>query len=963
MSYEIGSLVRARGREWVVLAETAQETDTLVVRPLGGTDDEITGIHLPLEPVEPARFAPPDPHGELGNHLSCGLLREAVRLGFRSAAGPFRSLARIAVEPRPYQLVPLLMALKQDPVRLLVADDVGVGKTIEALLVARELLDRGEVRRMAVLCPPHLAEQWQRAMKQQFHLDAALVLASTAGRLERDCGTGESLFDRHPNVVVSLDYIKSDKRCDTFVRACPELVIVDEAHTCTDAGAARSVGQRRHALLRQLVDPETAAGAARHLLLVTATPHSGNPESFRSMLSLLDPSFASLPEDLGGEVNRKHRERLALHVAQRSRGDVTQYPVGEDTSTPFPHRDTAEASYVLSDAYAAYFKKVVQFCRTRVLDESLGKQRQRVRWWSALALLRSVGSSPAAAAATLRNRAQTDAAETAEEVDEIGRRSVLDTDDESTEGIDVVHGTQEGEQTDSEDARALRKLAKEADALRGKPDAKLARALELIEGLVAKGSSPIVFCRFIPTVDYLVEALRARFKDKVVVQGVTGDLPPEDREERVESLAKSAKRVLVCTDCLSEGINLQHAFDAVFHYDLSWNPTRHEQREGRVDRFGQARPTVWTVTYYGEDSPIDTIVRKKLLEKHRTILKQLGVYVPVPQESDRLVEALVREVFFGDHDPTQPRQLKLALATEVPLLREVELRWDRAVEREKRSRQLFAQHAIKIEEVAAEVAAARRALGGEVDVERFVLTASRTLGVTVSRDGPPFTLDLKEAPAALCDAAELGDARTLRVAFRGTGRDGVRVLGRTHPFVSGLAAYVLETALDPKARGPARRCGVVRTADVSRRTTVVVARARYHLVTATPDGSEQALLAEDVFLAGFEGSPDEPVWLEDAAVERVLLAKPGANVPPDLGRTQLDRMIVPDERAPASTRLAGVLQRRLDAMAKERGKALLAAHQRVRRVAKGRTKTLRVEPHLPADALGVFVYLPMGGGS
>lgn len=158
-TFAVGALVRARGREWVVLPESTD--DLLVLRPLGGTDDEITGVYLPLEPVELARFALPDP-ARHGDARSCRLLRDAVRLGFRSSAGPFRSFARIAVEPRPYQLVPLLMALKLDPVRLLIADDVGIGKTIEAGLIARELLDRGEATRLAVLCPPHLAEQCRR---------------------------------------------------------------------------------------------------------------------------------------------------------------------------------------------------------------------------------------------------------------------------------------------------------------------------------------------------------------------------------------------------------------------------------------------------------------------------------------------------------------------------------------------------------------------------------------------------------------------------------------------------------------------------------------------------------------------------------------------------------------------------------------------------------------------------------
>jgi hypothetical protein len=111
MSFAVGSLVRAREREWVVLPEST--ADTIVARPLGGGDDEITGFYIPLEKVEPATFRLPDPEAA-GDYRSCRLLREALRLGFRSSAGPFRSFARIAVEPRPYQLVPLLMALKLD---------------------------------------------------------------------------------------------------------------------------------------------------------------------------------------------------------------------------------------------------------------------------------------------------------------------------------------------------------------------------------------------------------------------------------------------------------------------------------------------------------------------------------------------------------------------------------------------------------------------------------------------------------------------------------------------------------------------------------------------------------------------------------------------------------------------------------------------------------------------------------
>ncbi len=297
MTYAVGSLVQARGREWVVQPES--KPDLLILRRLGGTDDEVAGVYLPLEgdAVRPAHLGLPS-HEGIGDYRSCRLLRDAVRPGFRASAGPFRSFARIACEPRPYQLVPPLMALKQDVVRLLIAADVGIGKTIEAGLVARELLDRGEVRRLAVLCPPHLAEQWQAGLTDKFHVEAELVLPSTVRRLEKRCRVGQSLFDVYDFVVVSTDYIKADRRRDDFLRACPECVIVDEAHTCAFDATVRGARHQRHRLVKGL-----AAEAESHLILVTATPHSGKEEAFRSLLGLLEPGLAELPVDLSGTGN------------------------------------------------------------------------------------------------------------------------------------------------------------------------------------------------------------------------------------------------------------------------------------------------------------------------------------------------------------------------------------------------------------------------------------------------------------------------------------------------------------------------------------------------------------------------------------------------------------------------------------------------------------------------------------
>ncbi|WP_232774959.1 hypothetical protein [Halomonas sp. MES3-P3E] len=153
-----GSIVKARGREWIVLPESS-DTD-LYLRPLGSGDDDKVRLLTALENVEAALFPPPSPEeAREGNRQAGLLLRDSLLLKLRAGAGPFRAIGNLAFEPRAYQLVPLLMALRQPIVRLLIADDVGIGKTIEAGLILRELIDRGEIQGFTVLCPPHLCEQ------------------------------------------------------------------------------------------------------------------------------------------------------------------------------------------------------------------------------------------------------------------------------------------------------------------------------------------------------------------------------------------------------------------------------------------------------------------------------------------------------------------------------------------------------------------------------------------------------------------------------------------------------------------------------------------------------------------------------------------------------------------------------------------------------------------------------------
>lgn len=263
--YSVGSLVRVREREWVVLP--SEDPEVLNLRPLSGSESEACGIHLALEgtEVQPAQFSPPDPQSA-GDFIAGRLLRDAARLSLRSGAGPFRSLGRLSVRPRPYQFVPLIMALRLDPVRVLIADDVGVGKTIEAALIAREVMDRGDVQRVCVLCPPHLCDQWQRELELKFQIQARVVRTSTIARLERELPRqGLSPYRHYLHFVASIDFIKTDRRNHDFLANCPELVIVDEAHTATQPGGPGSGEQQlRYELVSAIASRNARSGRFPH---------------------------------------------------------------------------------------------------------------------------------------------------------------------------------------------------------------------------------------------------------------------------------------------------------------------------------------------------------------------------------------------------------------------------------------------------------------------------------------------------------------------------------------------------------------------------------------------------------------------------------------------------------------------------------------------------------------------------
>jgi superfamily II DNA or RNA helicase len=911
-----GDLVHARGREWVALP--SPDEDTLCLRPLSGAEADVQIIHPALErdPVRPARFALPT-GDETATQEGARLLSQALRLSLRRGAGPFRSAARLSFEPRAYQLVPLLMALRLDVVRLLIADDVGIGKTIEAGLILREMIDRGEADRFAILCPPHLVEQWTGELNTKFDLDAVEVTAASAARLERGLPVSQTLFDAHPYTVVSLDYIKAERRRESFARSCPALVVVDEAHACVGTHQSR---QQRFELLKRLADDKD-----RQLILLTATPHSGDEAAFDRLLGLINPAFRE-----GALDSEANRTRLARHFVQRRRIDITGRDWGEERA--FPKHETAERPYGLTQAHRSFHDAVLDYCLGVVEGAGADQNRRRLAFWGTLALMRCVGSSPAAAASALRNRLAADP-------DRL-QGQIFDEDSDEGDAVDVepTSGLEQDE--------PLSALIAQAEHLIKAPDSKLDTVAQLLKPLIAEGSNPVVFCRFIATAEHVANVLRKTFP-KLRIEVVTGELTAKERRTRVETMGEAEQRLLVATDCLSEGVNLQTLFDTVIHYDLSWNPTRHQQREGRVDRFGQPAKRVRSVLLYSPDSSIDGAVLEVILRKAEQIRKATGVTVPLPDERGAVTGALMNAVLLRKGRSRQ-LSLDLGLAADTKALEAI---WRDAEDGERRSRARFAQNTIRPEEIKPEWQRWRDLLGGPDEVYRFVERAMSRLDAALEPlENGVIRAHISALPAAVRERLSArGFDGTIRIAFEEPAPSGAEIISRSHPLPATLAETLLEGALDPDSiQLPSLgRAGAWPTSAVKTVTTVATLRLRYKLIVH--GRREQMLLAEEVATVAWDAGGKTTLMTADAA--RALLDLPASA---DLAQVARQRLISKAiEQAPA------MLEGPIAAHARERALALAEDHARVRSAAAGSAR-VTVEPVLPPDVIGLYVLAPAG---
>ena len=925
--YKPGKLVSFRGREWIVLPSA--DDDLIMMKPMGGSDEEITSVFIPLDIPgdnidDDVRFPVPS-SGDLDDFQSAKMLFDATRLSFRNASGPFRCMGKLSFRPRSYQVVPLVMALQQDTVRLLIADDVGIGKTIEALMILKEMMERGDIKRFAVICLPHLCEQWQQELKDKLDIHAEIIRGSTAASLDRKLPDDRSVFYHIPYQVISIDYIKSDRRRDFFLQDCPELVIVDEAHTCAlPAGSTSASQQQRYHLLSKI-----SKKAEQHMVLLTATPHSGKDKEFQSILGLLNKEFEDYNFD---NLEQSKRRKIARFFIQRKRENIMRWhrKTG-DEKTPFPTRDSKEVNYALSLPYQQFYKDVLRFARG-ISKDGAHIRSTTIRYWAALALLRGVMSSPATAVEMLNNREQRKLEDDERKILQERPNPLFETynDESDTSNVDLINNAE----LSANELNEIGQLREAAQLLYGpKEDWKAQKAIEIIKTWLKEGHNPIVFCKYIHTANYFGKLLKEALPAKIDVKIVTSDDPDEKRRETISFMADSDQRVMVATDCLSEGINLQDLFTAVLHYDLPWNPNRIDQREGRVDRFGQESEVVKTMLLIGQDNEIDQKVFEILVKK----VRQIGTAIGIDEQASSIFEMLARSVI---EEQPEDKAIQLQMF-EKAFTNELENARKKAMN----LRNIFAHDSIDPEFINKNLDEIDEAIGDLHSVEEFVKAAVTHLGGSVLESGPGYTLNLTNLPDHLRTHFPLN--KPVKVSFESPTPSGFSYLGRNHLFVEQLCQYMLSLAFEhhPDYKKVAR-ASVIQTDSVDQKTTLIQFRVRNVIKEVT---SNREVISEEIYLWGYEGSGADGRELKYEEAKNLLLQATSKKAL----TLQMQQEVFDNEIA-IFTRKAEDFKK----VAEMRAVHLVEAHGRFKELVGGK-RYEAVYPVLPPDIMGVYVLNPV----
>jgi len=561
---------------------------------------------------------------------------------------PISSPFHGAVQVEDFQLVPLLKALRMPRVNLLIADDVGLGKTVEAGLILTELLLRRRIQRVLVLTPASLRLQWRDEMWDKFSLPFDLVDRGETHALRRRLGMDANPWRSFSRIIASYHYLRQDDVLEEFLSTCRtegsphlpwDLLIVDECHNLMPSAFGDDSDLCR---MLRLLTPQF-----EHRLFLSATPHNGHTRCFTGLLEILDPVRFSQTSDL----RPAEKERVQQVVIRRLKREINAR-----TNPPrFCHRHAPRAlplqlsakEIALSDAFDGFRTAI------RALIAAGAGNRRRAGTFAVEILGKRLLSCPSAFAESWRRC-----------------REGMKGGDEVTEAdVDVVRRSMERETADDREAQSreatasgvvgawLRNVADElgreiaaVDAavaglafnLAGDPiteqtpsdDARFDALVALIDELLRDGGTwrederLLVFTEYKTTLDYIVRRLRGRYEEERLLMlfgsGGTDGMDEDDRDRVKKAFNDPAHsvRVLIATDAAAEGLNLQRTARYLLHFDCPWNPSRLEQRNGRVDRHGQARDV--TVFHFVTDQVQDLKFLAHVIRKADEIREDLG---------------------------------------------------------------------------------------------------------------------------------------------------------------------------------------------------------------------------------------------------------------------------------------------------------------------------------------------------
>ncbi len=609
--YHAGQRVRVRGELWDIDTPPSELDETQVLS-LRNVLTPTRTLDLIAE-VEAIEVLPQAKLGTtIGDYNRWRDLHAALLCVMKPPTGMLGGLDQARLATEDYQLVPVIRAFERPLQRILIADDVGLGKTVEAITILLELHARSRADRVLIVCPAGLQDQWADELRDKAGLDFDIFDSARVLEIRQQIHVGQNPWTARRRIIASVDYLKRHE-VKRMLRDVPwDLVIADEAHYLAESSANGRAYRTERSRLAQFLANQTDS-----LVLLTATPHSGDPQSLYSLIELLDPSLVASP----GQMTR---DRIAPVLVRRYKSDIMgkfgnpRFKGIDIQSIPVPFSDERERS--LYDA-------VVKYCQRR-----WKRERDTALGFAMTVIKKRLISSRYALERTLATRLET---LSDEPLDLETKRGLLGdyragaplTEAQQDEAERQVIAAPPADERDrKKERRELERLLKQAQGIPGDIDSKFTTLVDALLSLNKGGATgnpekAIVFTEFRDTHDYLCESLR-RVGYPFGIATLTGAMSRDERAKQIALFAQSDTMLLVATDAASEGLNLQEHCRVVLHYELPWNPNRLEQRNGRVYRWGQSHDVLVRNLTYSET--YDAHILDILLEKTERIRKDLG---------------------------------------------------------------------------------------------------------------------------------------------------------------------------------------------------------------------------------------------------------------------------------------------------------------------------------------------------